>query len=93
MPAGIRHNTTAGIVGCRYDRDRLPRHVDAEGKTARMYVGEMRFDKGLSLVGNVQVHTFTAQPLHFVVDSPGDDIPGCQFASFIKIEHEPAAVR
>ena len=54
--------------------------------------GEVADDELGRLVGDVQVDTVQAAPLHLVVDGPGDDVPGRQLGALVMLGHEAAAV-
>ena len=42
---------------------------------------------------DIQIHTITAQSLHFMIDGTGDDIPGRELFPGIEFGHEMTAVR
>ena len=42
---------------------------------------------------DIQKHTITAQPFHFMIDGTGDDIPGRELCPGIEFGHEMTAVR
>ena len=43
-------------------------------------------------MGDIKQHMFDAEPLHFVVDGPGNDVTGCQLGAVVKALHESFAV-
>ena len=57
-----------------------------------MDVGEALANESGGLVGDVQVYAVLTKPLGFMVDGPGDDIPGSEFAAAVEAGHEALAV-
>ncbi len=88
----IDDHAATGIVRGRHNRDGFFGEVKAKGQQLLIDHREVRANKLLRLVADVQIHTVNAQPLHLMIDGPGDDIARGEFGTLIEIGHETAAI-
>ena len=57
-----------------------------------MSLREVTLDKTSGPVTDVKINTIRAQSLHFVINSPRDNIPWREFCPRIEVWHEPFAI-
>ena len=58
-----------------------------------MNSGEMRHYELVTLMPYVEINAITAKSLHFMVNSPGNYVPGCELSALVEIGHEAMSVR
>ena len=58
-----------------------------------MNSGEMRHYEIVTFVANIEINAITAEPLHFMVNSAGNYVPGCELSALVEIGHEAVSVR
>ena len=88
----VHHHAAAGVVRGRHHRNGLAGQVEAQFPTTAGDGGKALLNEALGPVADVEMHMVQPQPLHFVVDGAGHDVPGRQFRSGVELRHEAAAV-
>ena len=89
----ICHDSAAGIMGGWDDRYQFFADVDTKFKASHMDSGKMRHYEVVTFVANIEINAITAKPLHFMVNSAGNYVPGCEFSALVEIGHEAVPVR
>ena len=79
-------------MGSRNNWDPLPSNIDAQGEALFISFRKVANNEVIWAVADIEVHTVRPQPFHFVVDSPRNDVSGCQLSSIIESRHEPGVV-
>ncbi len=92
VPVAVDHHAATGVMRCRDDWDRLASDVDGKLQAALVDGREVRFDECFRLVTDVQIDAIDAQPLHFVIDCPGNDVARGEFCALVELRHETLAV-
>src|SRR5438094_368666 len=88
----VREHAAAGVVGRGHDRDRLPRHVDAEAAAGLVHGREAAAHELRVTVRDVEVHALEAVHLHLVVDGARDDVARRELGARVVALHEHLAV-
>src|SRR5690554_1943868 len=84
----ISEHTAHHVVGCRSHRYRVFGNIEPEIPAGFIDIGKTVFNPGRGDGRKVQVYTFGAAFLQFMMDSPGDNISGRQFRLGMIIRHK-----
>ena len=58
-----------------------------------MNSGKVRHYEVVTFVANIEINAITAEPFHFMVNSSGNYVPGCELCALVEIGHEAVSVR
>ena len=80
-PVFIDNHTATSVMGGRHYGDSLSGQVKSILNTTGIYGGEVVYDEIFSPVTDIEVYTLATQTLHFMVNSPCDNVPGGQLST------------
>ena len=73
-------------------RNGLAGNIYAQRAAFTIYIRKVLHNEVGGFMTNVQIHTVSAQSFHFIVDSPGNNIPRSEVFALVEFFHKRRAI-